>query len=113
MIIIKYRNATINDINEIYNLVTNLLENCNINKKYNNQITKEDIFNENKEEIIKDINNYYVCEVDNHIVGACGVSDIKHDNIYNIEINNYREILYLIVDDNYQRKGIGTELLKL
>ena len=112
MIIINYRKATIADLNDISRLVTELLGTCNINKDYT-KVSKEDIFNDNKEEINKDISNYYVCETDNCIVGACGISNIKHNNNYNIDLKEYREILYLVVDSNYQRRGIGTKLLQL
>lgn len=107
-----YRNATLSDLNDICYLVTDLLGTCNISKGLV-KTSKEDIFNNNKEEIKRDINNYYVCEINNNIIGACGISDIKNDNNYNLDLENYREILYLVVDNKYQRKGIGTKLLKL
>lgn len=113
MITIKFRKATIDDIDEIAMLVTNLLGTCNIKNTSNKLVGKEDILSDNKEEISKDINNYYVCVCDNRIVGACGISDIKYNNSYGIDIVKYREILYLVVDNEYQRKGIGTKLLKL
>ncbi|MGM9850157.1 MAG: GNAT family N-acetyltransferase [Bacilli bacterium] len=109
----KYRKAEINDLNSIANLVTDLLGTCSIDNDSNLQVNRDDIFSYNVEEISKNINNYYICEIDKRIVGACGISDIKYDNIYNLDLNEYREILYLVVDNNYQRKGIGTELLKL
>jgi N-acetylglutamate synthase-like GNAT family acetyltransferase len=108
----NYRKAMFSDIDDISYLVTNLLGTCNINKN-NISVSKIDILNNNKKEIIKDINNYYVCEINNHIVGACGISNIKKDNAYNINLGKYREILYLVVDDNYQKQGIGTKLLQL
>ena len=113
MITIKFRKATIDDIDEIAMLVTNLLGTCNIKNTSNKLVEKEDILSDNKEEISKDINNYYVCVCDNKIVGACGISDIKYNNNYGIDIGKYREILYLVVDNSYQRKGIGTKLLRL
>ena len=112
MISINYRKASINDLDSISKLVTDLLGTCNINKN-NINVSKEDILNDNKNEIVKDITNYYVCEIDNNIVGACGISYIKNNNEYNIDLKEYREILYLVVDSNYQRKGIGTKLLQL
>lgn len=36
---------------------------------------------------------------------------MKFDN-YNLGFSNIREILYLVVDKNYQGNGIGTNLLK-
>ena len=108
----NYRKAMFSDIDDISYLVTNLLGTCNINKN-NISVSKIDILNNNKKEIIKDINNYYVCEDNNHIIGACGISNLKHNNDYDLLIKEYREILYLVVDSNYQKKGIGTKLLQL
>ena len=52
--------------------------------------------------------------MDNRIIGACGISDIKTKNDYGIiNLGQYREILYLVVDSNYQKKGIGTKLMHL
>lgn len=108
----NYRKANINDLKSISILVTDLLGTCNI--KYGSiEINRDDIVKDNEEEIIKDINNYYVCEINNHIIGACGISDIKNKNKYNLDINKYREILYLVVAKDYQGKGIGTKLLQL
>ena len=108
----NYRKAIFSDLNDISYLVTNLLGTCNINKNSIN-VSKIDILNGNKKEILKDINNYYVCEDDNHIIGACGISNLKHKNDYDLDIKEYREILYLVVDNNYQKRGIGTKLLQL
>ena len=35
-----------------------------------------------KIDILNDINNYFVCEDDNYIIGACGISNLKHKNDY-------------------------------
>ena len=113
MIIINYRKANISDLDEIVKLVTNLLGTCNIEKQSRGTKINSFILNSNKSEIKKTINNYYVCESDKKIIGACGISDIKKTNIYNIELGEYREILYLVIDNNYQRKGIGTKLVQL
>ena len=52
-------------------------------KVYNDFMMHECIaLNDNKKEILKDINNYYVCEDDNHIIGACGISNLKHICLY-------------------------------
>ena len=111
---IKYRRANIADLNGIANLVTDLLGTCNIDKNNRKLKTKNEIIIDNKNEIQNDINNYYVCEVDNRSIGACGISDIKTKNDYGIiNLGQYREILYLVVDSNYQKKGIGTKLMHL
>ena len=89
----NYRKAILTDLDDISYLVTNLLGTCNISKDIIN-ISETDILNDNKEEIIKDINNYYVCEDNNHIIGACGISNLRYENNYNLDIKEYREILY-------------------
>jgi len=106
-----YRKAKIKDLDYIVNLVTKLLGTCNID---DNKSTKDksDIINKNRNEIKKDIDKYYVCEIDKKIIGACGISDIKNKNKYDLDLWKYREILYLVVDLNYQRIWIWTELLK-
>lgn len=106
-----YRKANKSDINNIAMLVTKLLGTCNISK--NNTPDLVQIHNKNIEEIMKNIRNYYICQEDNNIIGACGISDLKEKNIYGLDLKGYKEILYLVVDSNYQRKGIGTKLLEL
>ena len=80
-----YRKANIDDLDSIVNLVTNLLGTCNIdnNKSKKNQ---SEIIDKNRNEIKKDINKYYVCEKDGKIVGACGISDIKNENNYGLDL---------------------------
>lgn len=102
----KFRKAIINDVNYIARLVTDLLGTCNIKNE-------KSILESNIEEISKDINNYYVCIIDDKIIGACGISDILESDKYNLNLKNVKEILYLVVSKEYQGKGIGTTLLKL
>ena len=109
----KYRKANINDLKEIANLVTDLLGTCNIDKNDNKLKTKNEITEDNKKEIHKDINNYYVCEDKNKIIGACGISNVKNNNNYELDIGQYRKILYLVVKNDYQKQGIGTKLMRL
>ena len=110
---IRYRKANIVDLNEIANLVTDLLGTCNIDRNDKELKTKQEIIIENIKEIKRDICNYYVCETDNKVIGACGISNIKTKNNYGIDLGKYREILYLAIKNEYQRKGIGTELMHL
>lgn len=100
-----YRKANKNDINQIADLVTKLIGTCNLNPK-------KSIMDNNIDEISKTINDYYVCESGNKIVGACGLSDVMDNDRYGFGFKNSREILYLVVDNDYQKKGIGTTLLK-
>ena len=102
----KYRKAMVNDIASMARLVTNLLGTCNIK-------SKKTIYESNIEEITKDINNYYVCTTRNKVIGICGISDIFIQDRFNLNKKNIREILYLVVDKEYQNKGIGTKLLNL
>lgn len=101
-----YRKATSCDINSIAYLISGLLGTCNIK-------SKKTILNSNIEEISKDINNYYVCTINNKIIGACGISNILEKDNFNLGLKNVREILYLVVDKKYQGIGIETKLLKL
>ena len=110
---IIYRKANITDLDEIANLVTDLLGTCNIDKNDKELKTKEEIHYDNTKEIKKDIGNYYVCEADNKVIGACGISNKKTKNNYGIDLGEYREILYLVIRQDYQRKGIGTKLMHL
>ena len=64
-----YRKATSCDINSIAYLISGLLGTCNIK-------SDSSILESNIEEITKDINHYYVCTINDKIVGACGISDI-------------------------------------
>lgn len=102
----KYRKAISNDINYIAQLVTDLLGTCNIE-------SKKPILESNIEEIFKDINNYYICIIDDKIVGVCGISDVLEHDKYNLNLKNVKEILYLVVNKEYQGREIGTNLLKL
>lgn len=53
----KYRKAISDDINYIAQLVTDLLGSCNVQ-------SEKSILESNIEDISKDINNYYVCIID-------------------------------------------------
>ena len=106
-----YRKACIDDLEAVADLVANLLGTCNIWKDKNMKDEYE-IINANKKEIEKDITKYYVCEIENKIIGACWISDIKNENNYGLDLWKYREILYLVVDNKYQKMGIWTKLLK-
>lgn len=89
-----YRKAKEEDIIYIVNLVTDLLGTCNLN-------SNKSIIDNNIDEISATINNYYVCEIDGKVVGACGLSDVMEKDNFNLGICNSREILYLIVHLDY------------
>lgn len=103
---IEYRKAQYKDVYGIAQLVSNLLGTCSLN-------LNKSIIDNNIDEISKTIENYYVCEYNNKIIGACGISDIKKNDNYGFNLKNIKEILYLVVDKQYQRRGIGTKLLNL
>ena len=107
-----FRKSEEDDALKMAKLLTELLGTCDVTKsKYD---TSEKILQRNLLHIKNNIKNYYVCSFKNEIIGACGISEIMHENIYDIQdLPSYREILYLVVDKNFQRKGIGKELLKL
>lgn len=109
----KYRKANQKDLDRLAILITKHLGTCNVNKSNSKIKTLEEIIQSNKDEIEKDIKNYYVCEYNNIIIGACGISNIKNNNIYKLDLGKYREILYLVVDNEYQKNGIGTKLMHL
>ena len=102
----KYRKAVSDDVYEIAKLVTDLLGSCNIE-------SEKAILESNVEEITKDINHYFVCTINDQIIGACGISDILKQDTYHLNLKNVKEILYLVVHKKYQGRGIGTTLLKL
>lgn len=102
----NYRKAVSKDIKSIANLVTKLIGSCYLE-------CNKSILASNIEEISKTIGKYYVCTDNDKVIGACGISDVRKQDEYNLELKNVREILYLVVDKEYQRKGIGTKLLQL
>lgn len=101
---IIYRKATINDTIEIASLVAKLIGTCNLDK------TKS-ILDNNIDEISTSIDKYYVCIINGHVVGACGISDLKVEDEFDLKLKNIREILYFVVEKEHQRNGIGTTLL--
>lgn len=110
---LEYRKAKQSDCIMIASLITDLLGTCDVNDDgaINNNV--EEIRNKNLLHTQKYYKNYYVCTNDGKIVGACGLSDKKTKNEYDIDLPQYCEILYLIVDKEYQKQGIGTKLLSL
>lgn len=105
-----YRKAEIKDLDEIAYLVTKFIGTCNIKDSKTNKNFSQ-ILEINKQFINKDIKRYLVCEYNNKIIGACGLSKILIKNDYGLVFDKYKEILYLVVDKKYQRMGIGTQLL--
>jgi N-acetylglutamate synthase-like GNAT family acetyltransferase len=91
------RKAKLNDVDEVFKLV-----NSTYNLPRENKISKEEI-----------LENYYVCEENNKILGLCGISKARDINYFDQKLQlQGREILYLVVDENYRHQGIGTKLLQ-
>lgn len=75
----KYRKAVSDDVYEIAKLVTDLLGSSNIE-------SEKAILESNVEEITKDINHYFVCTINDQIIGACGISDILKQDTYHLNL---------------------------
>ena len=87
---------------------------CDVKDNHNKNCDKEIIIAKNLKHVKKEIDNYYVCSHNDKIIGACGLSNVKTTNEYGVnDLPKNKEILYLVVDEHYQKKGIGTNLLKL
>lgn len=108
-----YRKAKKSDVESMAILVTKNLGTSNINNTTKKTMDTIEIIKDNKVEIEKEFENYYVCEADHEIVGICGISSVRGGNVYHLNLGTYREILYLVVEKEYQKKGIGTKLMHL
>jgi len=107
-----FRKSKNTDVKNMAELITNLLGTCDLDEQ--NFSSKEEILQRNILHVEKYIDNYFVCVHKNMIIGLCGISEFKHDNIYDIKnLSVFREILYLVVDKNFQKKGIGSKLLSM
>lgn len=109
----KYRKANIEDLNQLSVLITNELGTCDMDKDIQKTSTYEEILEQNKLSLKDNISNYYVCEYNGKIIGTGGISNILYEDSYELNLSNFREYLYLVVDKNFQRKGIGSKLLKI
>lgn len=103
---VLFRKAEKKDIVQIAMLVTNLLGTCNLD-------TNKSILDNNIKEISDEIDNYYVCEKNGKVIGACGLSDVKERDNYNLGLSDIKETLYLVVDKDNQGQGLGTKLLEI
>lgn len=112
---IVYEKARAEFAEQMARLVTAELGTCSFNEPSANEICSEKTINTlNFADINKNIHNYYVATNNGKVVGLCGISEIKtkFPLEYKINLNiPYREILYLVIDKDYQRKGIGSTLL--
>jgi len=88
-------------------LVTQNLGTCNIKG------TDNDVTSRNITELTNTL-GYYQIAVDknNLVIGMCGIGKVKNNNDYGLSLGKHRDVLYVVVRKDYQRQGIGTELLK-
>lgn len=107
-----FRKGEIDDAKQMAILITDLLGTCDLNNNQNDN--RESILKRNLCHIQNNIEKYFVCSFNEKVIGLCGISEIMHENAYGLEnLPNFREILYLVVDKNFQRKGIGNKLLNI
>ena len=88
-------------------LVTKYLGTCHIEN------SNGDILQRNFDELALTFDCYRLAiDQRGKIVGLCGVGNPTNDNNYGLEIGMHRDVLYVVIEKEYQRQGIGTALLK-
>lgn len=106
--ILKYRRATLNDIEEIWNMVRN-----SIDVMERNNIFQWDDLYPAKEDFLKDIekNQLYVGLVNNHIVVVYALNQECEKEYENGNWKYKEELFYVVhrlcVNPNFQNKGIA------
>lgn len=94
-------------IHQMAELIAQNLGTCNLKKD------NSDIVSKNVAELMKTFSFYNVAlDKGGAVVGLCGIGDVTNDNDYGLNIGKHRDVLYAVVDKNFQRQGIGTALLK-
>ena len=94
-------------ISQMAELIAKNLGTCNLKGK------SSDIVSQNIAELVNTFHYYHVAVDKNGLlVGLCGIGDVKTNNDYGLNIGKHRDVLYVVVDENFQRQGIGTILLK-
>ena len=84
------RNANLNDASKILNLLLSYSNNAHIDKEYI------------KKDMMKDYSNYIVYENENKVIGIINYQ----------KFDSYAEIIDIVVDSEYRRKHIGSNLLE-
>ena len=105
---IKIIKADKSHIPQMAELITQNLGTCNLMKGANNDVMARNIAE------LTDTVDYYRVAIDDNgtVVGLCGIGEVKSDNDYALDIGKHRDVLYVVVSQDYQRQGIGTMLLK-
>ena len=105
---IKIIKADKSHIPQMAELITQNLGTCNLIKGTNNDVTARNIAE------LTDTIDYYQVAVDDKgiVVGLCGIGDVKEDNDYGLKLGKHRDVLYVVVNQDHQRQGIGTMLLQ-
>lgn len=94
-------------LTQMAELVSGYLGTCSIQKG------TKDIFQRNVDELLSTIHCYNLAiDGNNEIIGLCGISDPEIKNDYGLKIGKHRDVLYVVVKKEYQKKGIGTMLLQ-
>lgn len=94
-------------INQMAELITKNLGTCNLKG------SNYDIISQNAAELRKTFHFYHVATDKNgSVVGLCGIGGVKNKNDYGLDIGKHRDTLYVVVHENFQRRGIGTALLQ-
>ncbi len=110
-----YEKAKTEFAEQMARLITAELGTCSFENNSNKICSAKTINALNLADVNENIQNYYIATHNKKVVGLCGISQIKTGFPHEYGINSnvpYREILYFVVDKNYQRRGIGSTLLK-
>ncbi len=112
---IVYKKAKAEFAEQMARLITTELGTCDFDKVHKiKACSDKEIQSFNYAHIKENIKNYYIALYNEKVVGICGISQVmtKFPHEYNIKFDiPYREMLYFVVDKDYQRKGIGSALL--
>lgn len=109
----NYRKATMHDLEDISDLISREIGTCEIDTNEEKKKNFKEIKEINKKELSFSVLNYFICEIEDKVVGACGISELLPKDHYEMNYTNCKEILYCAVDHKYQRRGIGTKLMEL
>ena len=94
-------------IGQMAELVGKYLGTCNIGGGCENILVR------NISQLTKSLVCYQVAVDENdRVIGLCGIGNLKSDNNYGLDIGMHRDVLYVVIDKIYQKKGLGTALLQ-
>ncbi|MBO4644028.1 MAG: GNAT family N-acetyltransferase [Alphaproteobacteria bacterium] len=94
-------------VRQMAGLVSENLGTCNLVSG------QEDILTRNISELTEALDCYQVAVDENdRVIGLCGIGNPKIGKDYGLDIGMHRDVLYVVIDKAYQKKGIGTALLQ-